>query len=528
MASTAPNPVRLIGNPEENFFILGKKHYAQFRELQRALDPAQAQLVNRLKSLGQRWRSKRSDRSGQTPWQEWLGSYCEGLEIPPHEYLAFLDQLERAQLFGGVLPAHTSVFLWHPDAQRPEHLRLLDWQLPLSAGPVELILFQAPGQQSLLMMCLPGLAFWPMTLMNESGVTLALHSKYHSLDHPEGMPIGQIAVESMLESRSILELKKNLKRYQTKRLWGILACDPAGQVLAMDVMGPQMDGQTYQLSEEKLLVFNNAPLVKDQAQQSVAEPPTYAEFCRERRRWATEKLSGKVEGSALWQLTRALKASKFRAPAVTISTVQSLSLHPTLRRLEMLLGTPPMWAQGEMCAWSDLFVSAMRTPEITTQTFSKEEQLEWQARKEFCEAQRAMDSGDVALAFHRIQMGLVKATGELKQEASWVWAWWQWRHLEGKRDRLHLPTYVRQLMSSTKSVVPQLKFLMFLLELELDLAATISPPDLPSPFREWADHYLQAPLVVRLQMMKTPMARLDIMDCAPLSIPTWTKDPATG
>ena len=434
-----------------------------------------------------------------------------------------MDQLERTSHSHG-----TSVFLWHDDFQRVEHLRLVDWPLNLVSEPTtELVLLQVGNHQTLLMVCIPGLPFMPLTIMNEAGVTLALHSKYHELNHPEGTPIGQVAMESMLEARSALELKKLLKRYQTRYMWGLNGCDPSGHVLAMDIMGPQMDGQSFELRDEKILVFNNAPLVKDQPSQVSAEPPTFSHFCRDRRQWGLEKLKSRPEGHALLSLTAAAKASKFRSPAVTLSTLQAMAFQPGSRRFELLLGTPPMWAQGGLCGWNDLFATSMRQPEIHEFTVSKDEKQEWLTRKEFSEAQKAMDLGDVSLAFHHIQMGLVKAQGELKHQALWVWAWWQWQHLKGKRDRLHLPNLVRETMK-TAGNQPQLKFLLFLLEVELELAATISPPDLPTPFREWADAYLQAPTVRRLQMIQTPMARLDIQDCLPLTIPTWTKGARPG
>ena len=524
MTKAAPTPLRLIGNPSENFYILGKKHYSQFRQLQSIISPRPESWANRLKNLSQTIRAKKSVSVPQGPWEEWLNSYCEGLEIPVLNYLAFMDDIEKNSLAGGALPGCTSVFLWNDDHQRAEHLRLLDWPMSLASEQhCELILLHVPHQQALLMVCVPGLPFLPLTIMNESGVTLALHAKYHALNHPDGTPIGQIAMESMLEARSTQELKKLLKRYQTKRLWGLHGCDPSGLVLALDVMGPQMDGQNFNIQEEKILVFNNAPLVKDQPNQVSAEPPAFLYFCKERRRFRLERLKTKSEDHSLVQLTRAHKASKFRAPAVTLSCLQAMSFHPSSRRFELLLGTPPMWAQGELAAWNDLFTTSMRQPEVLELSQSKEEKQEWLTRKELSDAQKAMDLGDIALAFHHIQMGLVKAQGELKQQAAWVWAWWQWQHLSGKRDRMQLPSFVREVMKASHGQQPHLKFLLFLLEVELELAATVSPPDLPTPFREWADAYLVAPTVRRLQMIHVPQARLDIQDCLPLIIPTWTK-----
>jgi len=61
MSHTAPTPLRLIGNPEENFYILGKKHFSQFRQLQKLLTPGLDSWSNRLKNLSQTLLAKKVD-----------------------------------------------------------------------------------------------------------------------------------------------------------------------------------------------------------------------------------------------------------------------------------------------------------------------------------------------------------------------------------------------------------------------------------------------------------------------------------
>lgn len=529
MKVEAPTPIRLIGNPEENFYILGKKHYALFRRLQKVVNPQSDTWSGRIKSMAQFLTTKKTEFVAQTPADEWLKSYCEGLEVPLATYLQFLEAVEAGALPGALIGC-TSVFRWDQTHQRVEHLRLLDWPWAMAPEATqEVLLFQAPDYQTLTMVCVPGLPFLPLSIMNEAGVTLALHAKYHSLQHNDGQLVGRIAIEAMLEAKSVNELKRHLKHLQTKRLWGFHACDPSGQVLTLDIMGPQLDGQSYRIQDEGLLVFNNAPLVKEQEDQQIAEPPAFGDFCRERRRWCLEKLKSFNDESSLIALARAQKTAKFRAPAVTMATIQALAFHPSARRLELLLGTPPLWSQGQLVAWNDLFATSMRQMETITTQPTKDEQQDWSVRHEFALAQKAMDQRDISLAFHHIQMGLVNASGELKHQASWIWVWWQWQFLDGKRDRLHLP----QLVKDTLKELPEahrwhLKFLLLLLEIELDLAPTISPADLPRAFKDWADAYLKAPLFLRLQMEKTLEARLDIQDCAPLRAPIWTKGRLSG
>lgn len=513
--TSALTPLRLIGNPEENFYILGKKHQGPYRKLAQAMQPKGGPLHQITQALARWGRNTQPQLLAPAgSWGDWLQSYCEGLEVPVALYLQLLAQIESKVWASG-----SSTFLWNVEGQWPEHLRTVDWPLSLRPGAeCEVIYLKVPNLAPVVLITVQGLPFLPLTLMNDTGLTLALHPKYHPLQHPEGSPIGKIALEAMLECRGTTELKKYLKRQQTQRLWGLHACDPSGQVVAMDIMGPQMDGQTLNLQDERLLVFTNSPLVKDAQEEGTAAPPNFAAYCRERRRWCLDRLS-EVKGSALLQLTRAQKLHRALAPAVTLSTLQSFSLRPQARRLEVLQSPAPAWARQQSTVWNDLFQSDLR--EASTESFSatKEEKQEWAARERLAHAQLAMDQGEVAHAFHELQMGMAQAQGELKQLAQWIWPWWQWKHLKGRRDRLHLPQLVQDtLAQASQAYKPQLSLLLFLLETELELAPTVGAPDLPAQYKEWADAYTLASALPRAEMLQRLEARLDLQDLTPLAL----------
>ena len=338
-------------------------------------------------------------------------------------------------------------------------------------------------------------------------------------DHTEGGPIGPQCWELMLEARSTVDVKRALKRWQPRRFFGVVSTDPSGACYAADLLGPQHDGRASEGREEKTSVYNGAPLLKDERLAAVASPH-HAEIQRLRRQWCQDRVKGVTEGAGLLELTRPTRASRNVAPAITAATSHALAFHPASHRLELLLAGPPAWAHEGMVVWDNLFQNSMREPRIVP--FTNIDSPDAPARQRFALAQAAMDRGEPDDAFHQLQMGLAQARGEVKALGDWAWPWWQWRHLDGKRDRLHLPQLVRDTHARAGNLYrPSLQFLLFLLEWELQLVPTLAPPDLGPAFKDWADAFLTAAPLKRREMAGALDARLDLQDLRPLG---WTKE----
>lgn len=504
-------PVRLIGNPEENFYVLGKKHQVLYQALRDKIYPADNQLINHLGRLTERFRRAEQVTLPSNTWGGWLKAYCEGLEVSPARYLAFLDDME-SEAMPYVLAGCTSAFRWDQHLQLGQHLRLVDWpRALLSETDCEVIYVESPKKTSLVLITVPGLPFLPLTAMNSHGLTVAMHAKYHALVHGEGQCIGEAVIEGLMHAQSTLDLRKHIKTFQSKHFWGLHALDQSGEVLAIDILGPRHDVTTHSLTESRLLVFNNAPLVK--AKEESHQPANFTHFCKLKRESAIQRLSGEINEHPLLALTRARGVSKDSAPAVTLSTIQSLCLTPASRSLDFVIGRAPQWFQGKIQSYKNLFQTGMRESHTQDSTFTKEEQLEWSIRHYFSEAQRSMDLGDQTAAFHYLQMGLAQARGETLKAYEWVWAWWQWKHLTGRRDRL----LIYQDISAKLPIVSahwkgHLSLLRFIIELDLGLSPTVTPMDFSGQLKTWSEKFLSAPQLMRSQWLKQIEARLDIQD----------------
>ncbi|MBY0515483.1 MAG: hypothetical protein K2P81_01140 [Bacteriovoracaceae bacterium] len=514
-----PEPIRLIGNPEENFYILGKKHQSAFFALSKKLNGDQS-VKEQILEFANRLRKTEQVTLPDNSWGQWIKAYCDGLEVSSTRYLKFLEQIEDHALKGS-LPGCTSVFHWDPETQLPQHLRLLDWPLAHTTEDMqELILLKLPNNTSLFFVCLPGLVFLPLTAMSSNGMTIALHAKYRALKPDDSRPISEAVIEGLLHSKNLIELRRNLKTFKSQRLWGLHCLDASGNVLVMDIGGPQVDVFTADLKETPLMVFNNIPLAQNK-ERDPAEPSSFAQFCQERRQWCFERLKSDSKDHPLLRLTRAHKLQHSKAPAVTSSTLQALCLTPSTRSFEMIAGLPPMWNQGSLIRWQNIFQTEMRTHDLIPQNYPAEEKKLWKMFHCYSLAQKHMDLGELTAAFHYIQMGLGQAHGEAFKLGSWVWAFWQWKYLSNKRDRLMLYHQSQRLLNQESSHYKAfILFLRFLLELDLDLVATVTPLDLPENLRRWSEELLMKPTSTKAQLINKIEARLDLQD---LLLP-WTNE----
>ncbi len=523
MTSPSPEPLRLIGNPEENFYVLGKKHAPLYAELRERLLPSGASRAWRLLTR-QPLPADEVTRPGGAV-AGWLRAYCEGLDETVERHLAVLERLEASSLPGGL-----NAFRWNEVTQGPEHHSLSEWPLALFQGAAtETIYLRVPRGPGMVYTCVPGVPFLPLAGMNDAGLTLALHRKFSPLFHASGAHAGPMALEALWENRNATDLRKFLRHRQTRRLWAFHACDPSGQVVVVDLAGPQLDARQYGLREEKLVVYNARTLVKSATGAQLSTAPAGFSLCQEKRDDARARLREVREEHPLRALTLAPASFPRHASAVGPATVQALSFFPGTLGLESSMGVPPLWFQARLLRWQDLFRQDMRQSETLLPPPDSTPGTIRAAWEDLGQAQRLMDLGDVPGAFHRFQMALARARplGGLPTFA-WAWPWWQWKHLEGKRDRLHLPALARETLASAPATYhPHLRLLLMLLEEELGLVATVAPPDLPAPFREWADLYLRALTSERKAQRERLEARLDLMDLAPLD-GSWTKGMPAG
>ncbi len=510
-------PIRLIGNPEENFYILGRKQRAQWERLQDFLTPPKG-LTKQLQRLGRELRAPPLAPRG--PWERWLVAYCEGLEENPRSYLEFLAALEQGPR-AGLLPNASVLLRWDPRSQSAEQFVLADWPLAFGEG-ADRLLVQLSSGQGVLLVTPPGLPFLPLAAMNSAGVSLALQAKFGAGAH-EGRPVAELVTEALLEVEDVAQLRKFSKARATQRLWGIVALDSRAQAMVLDVAGPQLDAISINLLETPVLAFTRTPVVRGK-EFSLEEPAHFAALARQRRQWLLERPLRPEDGPLLAQLTRSHKLHRAQVPGVSLATAEALVLNPAQRSLEAVVGKAPQFFQGQLQRWEDIFHGDMRRTQLVRESVSAEELREHRIRRHFALAQRARDLHQVTEAFHQLQMGIAQAHGELACLGQWVWAFWQWQEISHHRElQLHYQTLAETQRRVSAPATDNIKFLKLLMEVELGLAATVTPLELTGALRAWSELYLAQPKPQRELWKRALDARLDLQDLTLL--PLWT---ATG
>ncbi|MCE3012840.1 MAG: hypothetical protein LW878_07200 [Proteobacteria bacterium] len=500
---SALSPLRLIGNPEENFYVLGKKHLEDYKNFRLKLFGSPS-LTRQIDFLTKKVRKPEAVTLPQNFWGSWLKAYCEGLEENVGEYLSFLHRIESSTLLCG----SNSAFVWDKDLQTTHFLRTIDWPLHWGSEQ-ELLYLQVPKHHSLFLHTPRGLPFLPLTLMNSKGLCLGLHRKFAQILEPQGSEIGQLSIETLMHASDCQSARKFLKGKQTLQHWGLVFLDSNHEILALDMAGPQVDAIQTPMPQDQPLCFNAAPIVKNK-QISESEPAILGELCKRQRQWCLNQLTLKKE-HPLQQLTRLPKL--FSTGVINVHTVAALQLTATTQSLELNTGSFPTWYQGEIVSYPNVFEQHMRQIEHHKSTVSALQLELWKAHHAYSLAQRAYDEADLTSAFHHLQMGIALADSPLKGLGQWVLAFWNWSHLKGTRLRL---LHYRELLGLEKSLpathLPHLKLLKLLYEVELALAPTISPSELGEKLKVIADRSLTGQPLERAAYLKRIQARLDFQD----------------
>lgn len=502
---SAHEPLRLIGNPEENFYVLGKKHQEHYKIFHQRLMGSPT-LSSQLEEFTKRVRQSDPVELPQNIWGTLLRAYCDGLEVSLKDYLNFIHTIERNLLICG----SSSTFVWDRNLQTTHFLRIINWPLHLG-HELELIYLQIPQQCSLFIQTIKGLPFLPLTMMNSHGLSLGIHRKFSPLEHPEGVDIGQIALEAMMHSRDVLQARKFLKGKQTLHHWGLVFLDSSHQLLAMDMAGPQMDVIQTTMGPEQVIFFNSAPLVKNKS-VTESEPPYFSELCRLEREWTLTDLKN-TQDHFLSHLTRLPKTFPSKSCAISTHSVGAMQLTPTNQSVEINLGDYPAWNQGETVSYPNVFEHHMRKIEKNKTSLTSAQQKIWQTHRHYSLAQKFYDENDFTAAFHHLQMGLASADKNLKSQGLWVFAFWKWHHLKGVRLRL---LEYRELIQNEKNIQnthhPQVKLLKLFYEMELSLSATVTSVDLGDKLKGIADKVLMGQALERSRYSKKIQARLDFQD----------------
>jgi hypothetical protein len=503
--------VPLIGDIKENAYQLGISEKVAFL----ALEDRVLRLLSKnfLLRQGQDILNRARARLAKekpTPFTKMVQAYCEGLNIEPFRYHAFLSLFEHAAHYGqtwpelkAILPGCTSYF--HLEGKDVCHTRLVDFPLTgiLDHGPV-LYLWQGENRPTLMNFSTPGLAPVFFHAVHASGVSVAVHHKPGTLFHREGQSVFQIIYDSMMEAKSAGDIKKELKKRESISKWGILTLDRYGKVEVADIEGPTQKWESFELKDTSPILFTNLPLQKD-----TQGPIPYLNFTESREKWVRQKMKDKSDKHILDLLTDVedQKDKNWLHPAATLSTTGAIHINLSSGHMDVKTGEGALTTNDEILRFSladqnDKRVLKKEKSHTAFETAWKRASL----------AQARFDDGKYDLAYHELQMSIaLMPMKRWKDIFSFYLCLWDFRFVSHTRELADV--YKRLLtLELHENMKDQGLLLRMRLEKKLNLSPTVDARELPAHLQEIFREEKLALAPVFATWMNLLYPRMEILD----------------
>lgn len=412
-----PAHIHLVGDPEENFYILGKKDKDSYQEIYNqismlcARSPAMAKVVKITADISKQFNHKKFEGKAYNE----LKAYAEGLEIS-------IDNMSYAMLLPEVvsafnkwvpnlislIPGCSSLFTKNPDGG-VNHTRILDYAL---TGPFEKnersILYDFDDRFRSFSFSSTGVPFSSLSAMNEKGLTMALHYKHGQYFNFEGDSIFLITSEIMNSCENIREAIKLIKSKTSISYWGIYLSDSNGEIASIDIRGHEIFQEKYDINDHPYLYFNNRPLLKQDDHKTI-QPYGNKSFCEMKKQYIDKNLkhldskTQLTEIDLLKTITKLPKNSKkWNSNCLTPSSIQSLCFNNTKMNAFFIGGKSPKFFQNSIYKYQNIFKSEfeIKIEKEQTQKFSNQE-LGYQALASY---QSYLDQGNITKAYHYLQI----------------------------------------------------------------------------------------------------------------------------
>jgi hypothetical protein len=447
--------IKLIGNPEENFYSLGKKDKDGYILIQDQITKLcmrseyAAKLIKKVTEVSTIYNKKGSIRL-----ESELKAYAEGLEKPYSEVLFTFLLPEIVASFNkwlpnllGIVPGCSSLFIWDQKNQSAVHGRILDYAL---AGPYEeferAVEYNFSKRLKSFSYSTVAMPFPSLSSMNEKGLTLALHYKHGDYFDITGESIFSLMYQLTSYCTNISEVKKYLLQNPSMAHWGINCSDISGNVASFDIKGSEVYTEKFDLRENKFLYFNNRPLLSQKSDIDL-QPYGNKEQCLMRKDFIFNRMknfnfeSSDIQEELLKTLTsvkskKSKDAKNWKLSPLTPSSIQALTFHSKLNQSYYIPGKAPKFFRNEFVKFSNI------NDELTFELI-KVKSAKKASKKDtysigvelIAKAQSSMDKGDTEKAYHELQMSIIYLEGYPEYYISkFYFLVWQYIHESSNKD----------------------------------------------------------------------------------------------
>ncbi len=503
--------IPLTGDLKENLYQLGMKEKYAFERIEERVTRllSTSDILRQGRDIISRARAGLKKKKDLSFFEECVAAYAEGMKIEPSRYMSFLSLFEIAAHYGqiypelkGLLPGCTSVF--HKRDNEFCHARLLDFPLTgIFDDSPRLYYWKTEGKPSFLSYSCEGLAPLFFQGVHEKGISFAIHHKPGHSFHKDGESIFQIAFETMFNVQSMTDVKREVRKKTSMTKWCFLMMDKDGLAKVIDMDGPAITSENYQLTDRPL-IFTNIPLQNDQTGFE-----NFLSLCEDRQKWISEKLTQKKTGHVLDIITDINQHSekKWLHPGATLSTIAAYQVNLTRGYIDLKESNGAI-VKADAMVRIDLSKNQSMTLLKEAETMSDAEK----AWKLASVAQSDYDQGHFAEAYHHLQMAEALMPHKIwKNIFSFYICLWDFRFVANENELRHVYKRVKHIKLPEK-LRGQWSLFMMRLEKKLDLSQSQKIEDLDPVHREIFQLELDASRPVFSTWMKLLYPRLEILD----------------
>ena len=413
--------VRLVGDPEENFYRLGmgdKKCYGAVKEQLCSLFSRGGRTIlggmleRAVKSLLPRL------AGGGGDFAKYAQAYAAGLGIEMRE-LSYVLLVPELSAYTGPFPRPSfgcsSYFIWDEELGAPVHGRQLDFPLLGTFDVHERALsYRFDGCPEIFSFGTGGFPFPSLTAMTERGVTFAIHQKKTDIFCFEGTPVFEIVFGLLRHCSDLASAVEYLQNSCSITAWSFSMSFANAEVLVADIMGDELCYRSYRIGPDLPGLYECNFLLDDRLRQKTIYPfggDVYNSMRREVGLAKLAKLPSRSDTALIRSMGTPLVcrkggARKFRCDTAAMDALHAVTMAPSASRALFLPGPAPKYYRGEVLCFSDTFGTPRQEREVCPSFRGKARDSWRQGMGCLMLAQSAYNSGEMGELYHRMQMGI--------------------------------------------------------------------------------------------------------------------------
>ena len=258
--------ITLIGDADENFYQLGLRDKEKAKLVHADVKNMLRTPWNKVNLIIEEVAKVviKNSLLKKTEHYRHLHAYSDGLGVSVEEtaYVMLIPELvsSMSKWAPGLIKGNLgcSSFITRNAAGEVVHGRILDFPLQGSYDQFErAIMYDLKGMPKMLGFGSSGIPYPSITLMTDSGITLALHQKFTNVFNSQGQSIFEYIFDLIKTCEDKESVAQFIRSRQTVTTWSLYMTFKNGEVLAADLMGEKSYIHFPEIPENGILYFCN-------------------------------------------------------------------------------------------------------------------------------------------------------------------------------------------------------------------------------------------------------------------------------